>query len=137
MEKVILADDTLKIGDIVSIKPGATLYDGSSISWRGKIRQWIVKDISENKITLGKSVDGRNLLEGCEINIKDISEVYPELMRVTSANSINIRDTASIFGRIVGAVKSGDYVIGYGKSIIWVNIGDQEWACIIFVESVK
>ena len=137
LEKVVLVDDTLKIGDIVSINPGATTYNGSSISWRGKIRQWIVKSISENKVVLGKSVDGRTLLDGCEMNIKDVTEVHPELMKVTSANSINVRDSASIFGRIVGAVNSGDYVIGYGKSIIWVNIGDTEWVCIIFVESVK
>lgn len=62
LEKVIPVNDTLQKGDIVSINTGARLYDGGSISWRAKIRQWYVTDIDEDKITLGNSIDGQTIL---------------------------------------------------------------------------
>ena len=48
----------IKKGDIVSIKSGATYYNGATIPAGVKSRQWYVKSVSGDRAVLGKSTDG-------------------------------------------------------------------------------
>ena len=48
----------IKKGDIVSIKSGATYYNGAHIPSGVKSRQWYVKSVSGDRAVLGKSTDG-------------------------------------------------------------------------------
>lgn len=48
----------IKKGDIVSIKSGATYYNGAHIPSGVMSRQWYVKSVSGDRAVLGKSTDG-------------------------------------------------------------------------------
>lgn len=55
-----LVVETIDKNDIVEIKPGSTWYSGKKIgSWVIK-KQWIVREVSGNRVVIDKSTDGKN-----------------------------------------------------------------------------
>ena len=60
---------TVKKGCVVSIKKGATYYNGKGVpSWVEK-KQWFVSDVDGDRAVLGKSVDGKNNINS-PVNVK-------------------------------------------------------------------
>lgn len=51
---------SIKKGDVVKIKSGATYYSGKAIPTWVKNKQWIVKEVSGNRVVIDKSTDGKN-----------------------------------------------------------------------------
>lgn len=63
------ASKTVKKGSIVTIKKGATYYNGVDVPSWVENKQWIVSDVSGNKAIIDKSVDGENSINS-PINVK-------------------------------------------------------------------
>ena len=69
----------VKKGYVVSIKKGATYYNGKDIpSWVEK-KQWIVSDVSGDRVVIDESADGKNSINS-PINVK-----YINVVRATSS----------------------------------------------------
>ena len=46
------------VGDTVKMKPEATYYTGRQISPLIKSQTWVISSISQDRVVLGKSIDG-------------------------------------------------------------------------------
>lgn len=51
---------SIKEGDVVKIKSGATYYSGKAVPTWVRNKQWIVKEVSGNRVVIDKSTDGKN-----------------------------------------------------------------------------
>lgn len=51
---------SIKEGDVVKIKSGATYYSGKAVPTWVRNKQWIVKEVSGNRAVIDKSTDGKN-----------------------------------------------------------------------------
>ena len=58
--KVEPATTSIKEGDVVKIKSGATYYSGKAVPTWVRNKQWIVKEVSGNRVVIDKSTDGKN-----------------------------------------------------------------------------
>lgn len=66
--------DTIKVGDLVSIKSGAVWYTGGTVpSWVRNIN-WYVKELSGNRAVIDKSEDGKNSINS-PIDTKYLTKV--------------------------------------------------------------
>ena len=72
---------SIKVGDVVSIAAGATYYNGTAIpSWVAK-KQWIVKEVKNDRAVIDKSVDGANSINS------PISTKYLSVVKAAAASS--------------------------------------------------
>ena len=72
---------SIKVGDVVSIAAGATYYNGTAIpSWVAK-KQWIVKEVKNDRVVIDKSVDGANSINS------PISTKYLRVANAAAASS--------------------------------------------------
>ena len=53
---------TVKVGDVVKIRSGATYYSGKAIPGWVKNKKWIVSEVSDDRAVIDKSEDGRNAI---------------------------------------------------------------------------
>lgn len=51
---------SVKVGDIVKIKPGSKYYNGKDIPDWVEGKQWVVSSVKGNRVVIDKSVDGKN-----------------------------------------------------------------------------
>lgn len=58
--KVEPTTTSIKEGDVVKIKSGATYYSGKAVPTWIRNKQWIVKEVSGNRVVIDKSTDGKN-----------------------------------------------------------------------------
>lgn len=66
--------DTIKVGDLVSIKSGAVWYTGGTVpSWVRNVN-WYVKELSGNRAVIDKSEDGKNSINS-PIDTKYLTKV--------------------------------------------------------------
>ena len=73
------SSSTIKEGDVVSIKSGATYYDGTDVPDWVEQKKWIVLEVSGDRAVIDKSADGQNSI--CSpINVKYLytAETKPE-----------------------------------------------------------
>lgn len=65
--------DTIKVGDLVSVKSGAVWYTGGTVpSWIRNVN-WYVKELSGNRAVIDKSEDGKNSINS-PIDIKYLTK---------------------------------------------------------------
>lgn len=64
----------VKKGSVVSIKKGATYYNGSNVPDWVENKQWIVSSVSGDRVVIDKSVDGQNSINS-PINVKFLTVV--------------------------------------------------------------
>lgn len=64
----------IKAGSVVSIKKGATYYNGANIPDWVENKQWIVESVSGDRAVINKSVDGKNAINS-PINTKFLTVV--------------------------------------------------------------
>lgn len=116
---------TFTVGDLVSVKPGATYYTGKSVpSWVFD-KNWYVKSVSGDRVVLGESEDKKaNLVSA--FKAQDLKKVKAEesfksyVVRIT-ANALNVRSGPGIDYKVNTVVyKGGVYTIveekdGWGK----------------------
>ena len=70
----VVVSDTIKVGDLVSVKSGAVWYNSGTVpSWVRNFN-WYVKEISGNRAVIDKSEDGKNLINS-PIDIKYLTKV--------------------------------------------------------------
>lgn len=90
----------VKKGYTVSIKKGATYYNGKDVpDWVEK-KQWIVSSVSGDRVVLGKSVDGKNSISS-PINVK-----YLTVVKTTSTAKTVVK------GCVVSIKKGATYYNG-------------------------
>lgn len=66
--------DTIKVGDLVSVKSGAVWYTGGTVpSWVRNVN-WYVKELSGNRAVIDKSEDGKNSINS-PIDTKYLTKV--------------------------------------------------------------
>lgn len=141
-------NDEIRKGDIVSIKPGAIYYTGKDIpDWVEK-KQWIVKDVSGDRVVIDESVDGESSINS-PINVKyltriesEIADDEPFLVRV-NITDLNIRKGPGInydtIGRCTG---KGVFTIvevesGSGSDTGWGKLkSGSGWISLDFAERV-
>lgn len=68
---------TLKVGDLVSISPDATFYNGSEVSNWVLNRRWFIKKITGDRVVIDKSEDGKNAINS-PVAAKFLSLVVPD-----------------------------------------------------------
>ena len=68
-EQTVTTSSKIKAGDKVSIKSGATYYNGVDVPDWVEAKQWIVKEVSDDRAVIDKSVDGENSIMS-PINVK-------------------------------------------------------------------
>lgn len=56
----VVVSDTIKVGDLVSVKSGAVWYSGGTVSSWVRNVNWYVIEISGNRAVIDKSEDGKN-----------------------------------------------------------------------------
>lgn len=107
----------IKEGDIVSIDKDAVYYNGSGIpNWVVK-KQWIVKEVSGDRVVIDKSVDGKNAINS-PVHAKYLTVVKNEAEADASfkvqveVNNLNIR-----YGPGTRYAKTGKYT---GKGIFTI-----------------
>lgn len=62
ISKTTITNYKIKVGNKVSIKSGATYYNGVDVPDWVEAKQWIVSEVSGNRIVINKSVDGKNAI---------------------------------------------------------------------------
>lgn len=73
-ETVTSTKTDVKVGDVVTIKSGATYYSGKDVpSWVEK-KQWIVREVKGDRVVIDKSADGSNAINS-PINAKFLTVV--------------------------------------------------------------
>lgn len=83
--KSSVASSTLSVGSTVSIKSGATYYNGVDVPDWVEAKKWIVREISGDKVIIDKSTDGANSI------CSPISSKY--LTTVQSTATTTVTDT--------------------------------------------
>ena len=140
---------SIKKGDVVSIKSGATYYTGGDVpSWVEKM-QWIVKEVSEDRAVIDKSSDGKNSINS-PINTKYLTVVKeaktetkntfsPYLAKINTS-ALNIRKGAGTNYGVVRSIKDrGTYTIvsessGKGSTKGWGKLKSGEgWISLDYV----
>lgn len=122
---------TIKKGDIVTIKVGATYYKGKEVpDWVIK-KQWIVSDVDGDRVVINKSVDGKNsinsAIDGKYLTVVSSNKVEDnkEFKVRISIPNLNIRKgpgtNYSPIGRFtgVGVFTIVDVKTGSGSSAGW------------------
>ena len=70
----VVVSDTIKVGDLVSVKSGAVWYNGGTVpSWVRNVN-WYVKELSGNRAVIDKSEDGKNSINS-PIDVKYLTKV--------------------------------------------------------------
>lgn len=130
---------TLTIGDLISIKDGATYYSGKSVPAWVIQKKWYITSINNDRVVLGKSEDGTANLTSAFF-AKDLIKVNNELpqeptftpyvVRITAA-ALNVRQGPSMNYSVNMVIyKGGTYTIveeknGWGKlksGVGWINL---------------
>lgn len=114
-------DKSVDVGDIVKISSNATYYNGKAVPAWVRAKEWIVKEVSGDRVVIDKSVDGKNAI--CSpINTKYLTVVSdsggtatssfkPYLVKVTTSN-LNIRKGAGTNYGVTGSITDkGTYTI--------------------------
>ena len=57
-----VTSSSIKVGTKVSIKSGAKYYNGVDVPDWVEAKQWIVKEVSGDRVVIDKSVDGKNAI---------------------------------------------------------------------------
>ena len=105
--KSTVASSTLSVGAVVSIKSGATYYNGVDVPDWVEAKQWIVKEISGDKVIIDKSTDGANAI------CSPISSKY--LTTVQSTETTTTTDTLDHY-EVKWTYYTGDSVWFVGSS---------------------
>lgn len=149
-----VANSNVKVNDVVSIKAGATYYNGGNVpAWVQK-KQWIVESVSGDRAVINKSTDGNNAINS-PINVKYLEVVKatatppakvetftPYTVRVDIAN-LNIRTgpgtNYSTTGRFTGrgVFTIVDVKSGAGSNSGWGKLkSGAGWISLDFVAKV-
>ncbi len=106
-------DNILKIGDIVSVKQGSYYYNSkkSVPEWVCN-KTWIIKSISNNRVVIDKSVDGKSSI--CSpIHVNDLIMVksqteFKSYKIMVTTSTLNIRKGAGTSYKKIGCIHKGD-----------------------------
>lgn len=111
---------SINVGDVVSIKSGATYYNGTKKvpAWVIK-KQWVVKSVSGNRVVIDKSKDGQNSINS------PIDAKYLVVTKVATA------DATIKVGSVVSIKPGATYYNSTKKVPEWVL--EKKW----IVKSVK
>lgn len=77
--------ETIKVGDVVSIKAGSKYYTGQDIPDWVERKNWIVKKVNGNEVVVDKSEDGANSINS-PIHAKDLIVVKKEQPTETTSD---------------------------------------------------
>lgn len=132
-------NNKVSVGSTVKLASDATYYNGKNIPQWVKNKEWIVKEVSGDRVVINKSVDGQNSINSA-VNSKyltttsststESTKFNPYLVKVT-ANALNIRTGPGINYSLSGCIKDqGTYTIieeknGWGllkSKAGWINL---------------
>lgn len=77
-EKPDVSTSLVKEGDIVSIEPTATYYNGKDIPTWVEQKLWIVKSVKGDRVVIDKSVDGKSAINS-PVNVNFLTVVKEEV----------------------------------------------------------
>mgnify|MGYP003294948858 CR=1 FL=1 len=136
----------MNVGDVVTIKSGATYYSGKDIPTWVEKKQWIVREIKGDRVVIDKSTDGANSINSA-VNIKDLTVVKVDAPTkevkctgyarsgpddalagayVTTTN-LNLRNNAGVANKSLCVIPKGTKVKCYGYYTI---TGGAKWLCV-------
>jgi hypothetical protein len=124
----------IKEGDLVSIKKGATYYDGNDIPSWVENAKWYVEEVSGSRVVINKSQDGKSAIMSA-VNAKYLTVVKttstvtktetfkPYTVKVT-ANALNVRDGAGTNHKVNTIIRDkGVYTIVEEKTVSGLKWG--------------
>ena len=117
MEEEVLATNAsfVKKGYVVSIKKGATYYNGKDVpSWVEK-KQWIVKDVAGDRAVIDKSVDGKNAIN---------SPINTKFLTVVKATSTSSKKNTKEVKASASATKFDGGLAGTYTTTAYLNLRD-------------
>ena len=147
-------NSNIKANDIVSIKDGATYYNGGNVPGWVKNKRWIVSEVKGDRAVINKSEDGSNSINS-PINTKFLTVVnkaptntpnpttaQPRLVKITTS-ALNIRRGAGTNYPVTGCIRDkGIYTIvseapGKGSTKGWGLLkSGAGWISLDYVTSI-
>lgn len=141
----------IKKGDLVSIKKGATYYNGKDIPSWVEAKKWYVDSVGGSRVVINKSEDGKNEIMS-PINAKYLTVVKTGststgsqsfksyTVKVTVA-ALNIRKNAGTTYAVTGVIRDkGVYTIVEEKTVNNVKWGKLKsgagWVCLQYTKRV-
>lgn len=86
---------TIKVGDVVSIKPGSRYYTGQDIPNWVERKNWIVKKVNGDEVVIDKSEDGANSINS-PVHAKDLIVVKNTQTTETTKSDVPFKVKVSI-----------------------------------------
>ena len=135
---------SFKAGDLVSIKKGATYYNGKTMaSWVANLK-WYIENISGDRVVINKSEDGKYSIMSA-VNAKDLEKVSttatssfsPYIIKVT-ADELNVRTGPSTAYSISTVLKKGGAYTIVAEENNWGKLKSGiGWISLKYTERVK
>ena len=136
------SNDELKVGDLVSIKVGATYYSGKTIPNWVLAKNWYIYSIKGDRVVINLSEDKSTTIMSAvnakylqKVGIKETFEPY--LIRVT-ADVLNVRSGPGTSYPVKTTIKKGGVYTIVEEKDNWGKLkSGAGWICLDYTERVK